>query len=132
MDKKIKFSIPLSIILPRVTKKDKNVILNLNNYKTTHYQTLNEAKQKFTEIVEIPEFHAEVIHIDYDIYPKTEHIFDTNNVGSILDKFLCDAIVARGYIPDDNYKHIPEMPHGRPIKVDKKNPRAEVTITIIK
>lgn len=128
----IKFSIPLAIVLPRTRTKDKNVILNLNNYKTTYYKTLNAAKQKFTETVEIPEFKATVIHIDYQIYTKSRHVFDVNNVGSVLDKFLCDTIVKRGYIPDDNYNHIPEMPSGRFMGVDKDNPRAEVTIQIIK
>jgi len=130
--KEIRFDIPLEIILPRKTKKDVNIILNLNNYKTTYYKTLNAAKQKFTDEVVIPEFKADIIHVDYSIYAKSRHIFDVSNVVSVLDKFLCDTIVKRGFIPDDNYNHVPEAPSGRFIEVDKNNPRAEVTITIIK
>ena len=130
--KEVRFDIPLEIMLPRVKKKDKKFILNFNNLRTTHYRTLNEAKQKFTAIVEIPEFNGDVISIDYSIYAKSRHVFDVNNVISVLDKFLCDAIVKRGYIPDDNFNHIPEMPTGRFVEVDKENPRAEVIVTIIK
>ena len=126
--KEIRFSVPLKV---RASGK-KNFIMNLNNYRNAHYFTLNNAKKHFHELIDIPVFAASIIKIDYGIYPASKRLFDINNVCSIIDKFICDTLVERGYIPDDNIQHVPFLPSGRVVEIDKENPRCEVQITIIR
>ena len=46
-----KIIVPLYITLPRKTKKDKKISLNLNWYRNVNFHTNNEVKKKFKEIV---------------------------------------------------------------------------------
>ena len=87
--------------------KNKNWILNLNNYRNAHYQTLNKAKVNFkktylTEISKLPKF-TKLQAIEYTLYRDSHRHCDVANVCSIVDKFFCDALVEAGKLPDDNY-----------------------------
>lgn len=90
--------------------KNKNWILNLNNYRNAHYQTLNKAKVNFkktylTEISKLPKF-TELQLIEYTLYRDSYRHCDVANVCSIVDKFFCDALVEAGKLPDDNYDYL--------------------------
>lgn len=92
---KISINIPVQVFIPRKTKSDKKFIINLNNYRNSHYITLNEAKKLYKKIVESE---LENINISFDSvylifvhHPKHNNI-DTANVLSIAEKFACDAI----------------------------------------
>jgi len=111
--------------------KNKFFILNLNNYRNTHHRVLSAAKRNYSDIfmsLDIPYRRYEKIRLHYKIYPASKRKFDIMNVICIQDKFLCDAMVKRGMIPDDNTKHMPKMPSAVVMPVDRINPRIEVEI----
>lgn len=120
------------IISPlRILKtKDKYFILNLNNFRNTHYQTLNKAKINYKavmydQIIKLPCY--ERVTIDYKLYPKSKRRTDIGNVISIHQKFFEDALVELGRIEDDDYTHIISSTQSFG-EVDKYNPRVEITI----
>lgn len=101
-----------SINVPTVVglSKNKNWILNLNNYRNAHYLTLNKAKVNFKhlvskEISKLPVF-KRIDSIEYILYRDTHRLCDVANVCSIVDKFFCDALVEAQKLPDDNYKYL--------------------------
>jgi hypothetical protein len=126
----IQFSLPLQI---RVSQK-KHFILNLNQYRNAHFRTLDKAKKEYSNLVydlDLPRVKYDKIQIHYDIFPKSSRAYDLMNVVSVIDKFVCDAIVDIGIIPDDNISHIPFMPTATPQEPDKDNSRVVVTVNPI-
>ncbi|MBF0229168.1 MAG: hypothetical protein HQK63_06195 [Desulfamplus sp.] len=121
-------NIPLSV---RVSK-NKQIALNLNVYRNLHYQVNNKAKHALTDIMRnelvgcglIQDFPLKFV---YTIYRKTHRAVDLMNIGSVLDKFVCDALVQMRLLPDDNTKYIAgvEFIDGG---VDKQNPHAKLEI----
>jgi len=118
---------PLKIMV----SKNRGFILNLNNYRNTHYQTLNNAKIAYKAVMgeqinRLP-FLDESIHITYTLYPKTRRRTDIGNVTSVHQKFFEDALVEFGKIKDDDYFHIigSSQEFG---EIDPQNPRVEVLI----
>lgn len=112
-----------------VTKK-KLWSLNLNQFRNTHFQTLNKAKTTFEKEVGpllrgIPKL--KTITLEYVVYAPNKQLFDTNNICSIVDKFFSDTLVTCGVIEDDNYNIVVDS-RFRPGGIDKGNPRVEVTI----
>ena len=118
-------------MIPRKTKEDKKVILNLNIYRNAHHFTLNAAKKEMLEHVRqalLPEKISEPPYrFCYTIFPATGRKFDLGNVGSIVQKFTDDALIELGVIKDDNMKIVSEVVY-RYGGVDKENPRAELDI----
>lgn len=125
----MEFSLPLRV---RVSKK-KFFILNLNNYRNAHHRVLSSAKRGYTDIVldtladfdPLPRYKRIKVH--YKVFPASNRRYDGNNVVSIVDKFLMDALVKKGVIPDDNIAHV-ACYHWLPMPPDKDNPRIEVHI----
>ena len=123
----IKFNLPLEIQI----SKNKKFILNLNNYRNTHYQSLNKSKVNYSEEVksilgDIQETFNQV-RLIYTYFPKDKRKRDISNICSIVDKYFCDALVDLGLIPDDNFDHVKEVTY-RFGEIDKNNPRVEVVI----
>lgn len=122
----------MKIILPLRINVSKNKLfrLNLNQYRNAHYQVLNNAKRNFEQFVsalDIKEKFTQPVEITYIIYPPTKRKYDISNIGSIVDKFACDALVKCGVLIDDNYEYVVRITykHGG---VDKENPRAEMLL----
>lgn len=118
---------PLFIIK---NKKNQKWYLNLNNYRNTHYQTLNKLKitfkeEMFEQIKQLPPIPTPV-EITYTVYPPTARLFDISNVCSVIDKFLCDAITELGKWEDDNYTCVPRVIYEFG-SIDKNFPRCEVS-----
>ena len=110
--------------------KTKNFCLNLNVYRNTHYQTLNQVKVTFQKqiaplLVQLPKLNQ--ISLSYELYPQSNRLCDIANICSIVDKFFSDSLVNLGNIPDDNYQHVLGVQYlfG---SVDSTIPRVEVTI----
>lgn len=124
----MKFDMPLKV---KVSSK-KFFILNLNNYRNAHHRVLSTAKRNYQDIffnTELPDWRTyNKVKLHYIIYPSSKRKFDLLNVISIHDKFIMDAIVKRGMLPDDCIKHVPEMPTAEVKPVDKLNPRIEIHI----
>lgn len=110
---------------------DKTWSVNLNEYRNTHYQTLNKLKAAFRDfmkeqIEELPKF--KTIQLTYTLFFGSERDVDTNNVCAVVDKFFCDALKEYGCIEDDNRRILTKTTFQFG-EVDKHNPRCEVQIT---
>ena len=121
MPEEIKIIAPLYVMLPRKTKEDKKLIINLNNYRNWHYIISNEAKKKYKE-----ELHDQLcdlklktpINLEFRYFKGSERKCDRANVYSIHEKFFCDALVEYGCIPDDSDEYLEDINH-RQTKIDK-------------
>lgn len=125
-------NLPLFVILPRKRKKDKKYYLNLNIYRNTHFQVLNQAKYAYKEEVrkslmaghKITEYPLE---LRYTLYVSTKRRIDLTNVISVIDKFTQDALVELGIIEDDSILYIQRVTavFGG---INKHNPRCVLDI----
>ena len=98
----------------QLSKSGKYYNLNLNNYRNWHYRTSNNLKQRFKDIIlkglkSFNEELADVVRITYTLYVNDNRKKDLANVLAVVDKFLCDALIVAGVIPDDNYNHLVEV-----------------------
>lgn len=77
---------------------------NLNNYRNAHYQILNNAKRWLTTWVLLLKIKQRCpeppLELKYTIYLKRKA--DLANVGSVVDKFMQDALIKKKIIKDDN------------------------------
>ena len=129
-------SLPLSVTIPRKTKEDKVVAINLNVTRNLHYHVLNQAKQMWTGLVNAAlmkvwyddaDMAAPPYLLTYTVYPGSGRAFDIANVCAAVDKFTCDALQELEIIKNDNYKYIPAVNY-RFGGIDKENPRCELRI----
>lgn len=121
---------PLFIDLPRKTKKDKRIYLNLNVYRNLFYIINNQAKEKYNEEMrnQLENIKLQTpITINFVLYKKSKRRTDRSNILSIVEKFFCDSLVHFNCIPDDNDDFI-KSTHYYGDSVDKENPRVEIFI----
>lgn len=108
----------------------KNWILNLNQYRNTHFRTLNTVKINYKEAMA-----SQILNGDnynkviclYTVYPANKRSFDLGNVCCIHQKFFEDALVEFKKLPDDNIKRIPLVIY-RLGEIDSENPRVEIDV----
>lgn len=131
----VKYTItsPFRVAIGNSHSKIKYFILNLNQYRNAHYFTLNKSKIMYKELISdqiqnLPEFKK--IKLEYIMYPKSQREFDISNVGAIVDKYFCDALVEANKLPDDSYKYIDSVTYTFG-EIDKQNPRIEIVITVL-
>jgi len=126
----IKISVPLFIMLPRKTKADRKMYLNLNNYRNWHYIVSNIVKQKFNEGLESSlkglKFNKK-LDITYILYKGSKRKIDRANVLCIIEKFFCDALTHYDCIADDNDEYL-SATHYYGGGVDKENSRCEIIV----
>ena len=120
------YNSPLKVLATKL----KGWILNLNQYRNTHFRTLNTVKINYKEymrsqIATGPKYNK--IACIYTVYPKDRRSFDLGNVCCIHQKFFEDALVELGKLPDDNYNYIPLVIYQFG-KVDPLKPRVEVEV----
>lgn len=108
-------------------------ILNLNNYRNLDYISLNTTKIKYKELINPildtiePIVDNSELEFIYLYYSKSKRLFDISNPCSILDKYICDAIVEKGIIPEDNISIIKKVSYEY-AGIDKLNPRVDLII----
>ena len=100
------FELPVYIISPRKTKKDKKLALNMNTYRNLQHFDNNYMKQNFKPDVLPEQFAATKIQVSYHIEMPTKRRFDTMNIVSVVDKFFLDWLQKNEYIPDDTCDHV--------------------------
>ena len=107
--------VPTFVILPRKTKEDKKIHLNLNTYRNMNYILNNQCKVAFHQAFK-PEmakyeqkFTSDKLKFTYTITAANKRKFDIANMLSVIDKFTCDALVKEGFMPDDNWQHLIEV-----------------------
>jgi len=101
------YSLPLS---GWAVSKNKTISLNLNWYRNAYFQDKNKVKIQVAEYLlkyTFPKYTSK-IKIDFVVYFKDNRRRDVSNFESIANKFIVDALVERGIIPDDDFKHYPE------------------------
>lgn len=122
----MKFISPLKVLGTKV----RNFILNLNQYRNTHYRILNNCKVNYKEVMKEQILKAskygKIICV-YTVYNATKRNFDLGNVCSIHEKFFEDALVELGKLEDDNVEYIPLVIYKRG-QLDRENPRVEVDV----
>lgn len=121
-------SLQLPLRVPVSKKKD--FILNLNQYRNTHFLVLNKAKAEFKSLVtplikNLPEMKR--AFFVYTVFPKTKALSDVANYCSVVDKFFSDALVEAGKLPDDNFLFVPQVIYSFG-SVDSVNPRVMVDV----
>ena len=149
----MKLILPFSVTIPRKTKEAKVWILNLNNYRNTHFHILNQAKVEWGKIVAKAVDDIQIVSpwmerardkygygymsppvppykFIYTVYPKDNRSFDLSNVLSVVEKFTNDALIDCGVIKNDNCKIIPQVDY-RFGGVSKTNPRIELEVISI-
>ena len=95
---------PLSVPI----SKKRKFIINLNNYRNASWYVLAAAKIAFHKAVreQVAELRGwDRVAVRFTLYPGTRRRTDTSNVCSIIEKFLMDATVKLGKLPDDDYLH---------------------------
>lgn len=110
--------------------KAKQFILNLNQYRNTHYRVLNNCKINYKKYMEAQIKKAkpqEKIICVYTVYAKSKRNFDLGNVCSVHQKFFEDAFVELGRLPDDNTQYIPLVIY-KAGGIDKDKPRVEIEV----
>lgn len=120
------FISPLKIF----ASKAKQFILNLNQYRNTHYRVLNNCKINYKKYMESQIKKAkpqEKIICVYTVYAKSKRNFDLGNVCSVHQKFFEDAFVELGRLPDDNTQFIPLVIY-KAGGIDKDKPRVEIEV----
>lgn len=129
----MKIICPLYIDLPRKTKKDRRVYINMNSYRNLHYLVSNNVKREYKEslreqlegiTIETP------VDVTYQVFKGSKRRLDKMNVIAVTSKFLLDAITEYGCWEDDNDDYV-KTETLLPTKYDKENPRVEVIITSV-
>lgn len=125
---KLKIIAPLYIDLPRKTKADKRVYINMNTYRNLHYVVSNQVKKAYLEAVR-EQLEGVVIQtpvtVTYKVFKGTARRLDKMNVVAIASKFLLDAVTELGCWEDDNDEHVKtEVIY--PTEIDRSHPRIEV------
>lgn len=120
------YNSPLKVLATKL----KGWILNLNQYRNTHFRTLNTVKINYkiameSQIATGPKYNK--IACIYTVYPKDRRSFDLGNVCCIHQKFFEDALVELGKLPDDNYNYIPTVIYQFG-GIDANNPRVDVEV----
>ena len=121
---------PLFVDLPRKTKKDKRIYLNLNTFRNLHFIINNQAKviycEQMRKQLEGLKLKTPIV-LTFILYRKDKRKGDRANPLSIVEKFFCDALVCWGCIPDDTDEFI-ESSHYYTGGIDRENPRVEIEI----
>lgn len=122
----MKFISPLKVLATKV----RYFILNLNQYRNTHYRVLNNCKINYKEkmkdqIEKSPRFNK--VLCVYKVYAPNKRSFDLGNVCSVHEKFFEDAFVELGKLEDDNIDFIPLVIY-MGCGIDRDNPRVEVEV----
>ena len=121
---------PLFVELPRKTKANKKVYLNMNTYRNLHHRISNDAKILYKDqlkdqlqdlIIKTP------VEVTYKVFKKTNRKLDKMNVVSVVSKFLLDSITDYGCWIDDNDDYV-KTETILPTELDRINPRVEITI----
>lgn len=104
--KKFTFKTKTFVDLPRKTKKDKRIHLNLNTYRNLHHTENNNVKKLYKEIMleqikECPKFDKPV-KVEFQLIKSSKRRTDKSNFFSVISKFLYDALVEEGKLIDDN------------------------------
>ena len=121
---------PTFVDIPRKSKPDKRVYINLNTYRNLHYAVNNKVKKMYLESIREQLIGVTIetpCEITYKVYKPTRRRLDKMNVVAVCSKYLLDAITELGCWEDDNDEFV-KTETILPTEYDKGNGRVEVNI----
>lgn len=122
----MKFISPLKILKNKV----RQFVLNLNQYRNTHYRVLNNCKVNYkhhmAEQIKKAKKYDKAIFV-YKVFGGSKRRYDLGNVCSVHQKFFEDAFVELKKIDDDNSTYIPIVLYLKG-NIDRENPRVEIDV----
>ena len=126
----LKLIVPMYVELPRKTKKNFNVWLNMNRFMNLHFLVKNNAKKVFFNVMRDQLEGVKIdtpVNITYQLFSPDKRKRDKMNAIAVVSKFLLDAITHYGCWEDDNDEFV-KTETLLPTVYDKGNGRIEVTI----
>jgi hypothetical protein len=83
----------------------------MNITRNLQFNALNNIKKNMKDIVksQCPEFYFKYYELEYHLFLPDKKKRDISNVCSIVDKFVCDALVELKYLPEDNYEYLKKV-----------------------
>lgn len=124
---------PTFIDIPRKSKPDKRVYINMNTYRNLHYAVNNKVKKMYLDAVKSQLEGVKIVtpcEITYKVYKPTKRKLDKMNVVAVCSKYLLDAITELGCWPDDNDDYVKKETI-MPTEYDKGNGRVEVVVSSV-
>ena len=118
--------------LPKKTKKNVNVWLNMNRFMNLHHIMKNNAKKVFFEVMRDQLEGIKIdtpVNITYQLFSPDRRRRDKMNAIAVVSKFLLDAITHYGCWEDDNDDFV-KTETILPTEYDKGNGRIEVVIAV--
>ena len=99
---------PIYVLLPRKTKADKKIALNLNVFRNLNFIVNNQCKKIYTELMKpyLIGHKFNKPNITYTIYYDRWWRHDKLNVWSIVSKYFLDTLVEAWCIEDDSDEYI--------------------------
>lgn len=109
------------------TKKDKKLLVGLNNYRNWHHYLSNAIKVYYHELTKekIGKNTFTKVRMHYRVYVARGGT-DGPNIRSIMEKFILDGLVECGALQDDSIEFL--KGDTSEYFTDKENPRFEVDI----
>lgn len=128
MTKTLTIELPIYYKQEFKTKKSKELLVGLNNYRNWYHVLSNNVKRYYHELVaqKIGTNTFKKVTIHYDVYVRRNGT-DGPNIRSVIEKFFLDGMVVCGAIPDDNISYV--IGDSSSYYIDPRNPRIEITIT---
>lgn len=127
---KNKFHLPYAVYLPRKTKEDKRVVINLNNYPKWRNFMYNDVKKAYLEAMR-PQLEGFKIqtpcHLVFTLHRKDARMGDRQNGIALHEKFFCDAATLFGCWPDDTDEHIISTTY-KTGEIDRVNPGVDLEV----
>jgi len=148
----ITLNVPTFVMIPKKTKADEKVILNINTTRNMDRFKLGKVKNEFynqfkPEMDRVkPEFDLDMqsrvkmykklfdcdfqpeFKLRYTITSANKRKFDIANMLSIIDKFACDCLVKDGFMPDDNWEYLTEVTYAFGGLAKERTCKLELTI----
>jgi len=106
------FTIKVPIHLETGVRKKRKHYLNMNIMRNIPFHLNNSLKREMKRLVLplIPDEYRTAAFarytLDYELFIPNRLKRDVANICSVIDKFVCDALVEGGVMVDDNYQHL--------------------------
>ena len=126
----LKLIVPMYVELPRKTKKNLNIWLNMNRFMNLHFLVKNNAKKVFFNVMRDQLEGVKIdtpVNITYQLFSPDKRKRDKMNAIAVVSKFMLDAITHHGCWEDDNDEFV-KIETLLPTEYDKGNGRIEVVI----
>ena len=128
----LKVVLDMPVIMPMKKVKDKRISIGMNWYCNAHHMVKNNVKKQVKEYVRqyLEETGQDKIHftepvkVTFKYYKKTAIRTDTSNFFAVGSKFVYDALVELGVLPDDDSEFIVHEQQLQTVK-DASHPRME-------